>query len=79
LKLGFKISFTEDRNRDWYKILKLIHIKIISLNYAQKPIIADFFDIGYGNKYLDLYYAHQLQNLYLVLTGRIVFKTEIEP
>lgn len=72
LKLGFEeISFTEDRNRDWYKMFEIDNTsEIISLNYYTKTNYCRFnFDIGYGNKYLDLYYVHQLQNLYFALTG----------
>lgn len=83
LKLGFKeISFTEDRNRDWYKMFEIDNTsEIISLNYYTKTNYCRFnFDIGYGNKYLDLYYVHQLQNLYIVLTGEeLSLKTKIEP
>lgn len=72
LKLGFKeISFTQDRNRDWYKMFEIDDTsEVLSLNYYTKTNYCRFnFDIGYGNKYVDLYYVHQLQNLYFDLSG----------
>ena len=72
MKLGFKeISFTQDRNRDWYKMFEIDDTsEVVSLNYYTKTNYCRFnFDIGYGNKYVDLYYVHQLQNLYFDLSG----------
>lgn len=69
---GFnEISFTQDRNRDWYKMFEIDNTsELISLNYYTKTNHCIFnFDIGYGNKYVDLYYVHQLQNLYFALTN----------
>lgn len=72
LKFGFKeISFTQDRNRDWYKMFEIDYTsELVSLNYYTKTNYCRFnFDIGYGNKNVDLYYVHQLQNLYFALTN----------